>query len=271
MEKKVGFIFWLIIPFTGFAQCIPVNHLMQNGEEISYEVSYNWGPIWVDAGIVTFRVTLEQKKGQPAWHLVSTGKTYRSYDFFFKVRDAYDSWIDTATFRTLEFRRYIYEGGYRLQNTSWFDYHRRIVFSNTKRNDDPLVVDTLKLQVCTFDMLSSVYFLRSLDLSSLPLNQEVIIYIAIDDSVYRVDVRYLGKEMIEHPEGVWNPCLKMAASMVGGTVFRKGQEAYVWITDDFNKIPVYIEASILVGSIKAYLKEVKGLKYPRISVTSGKP
>ncbi|MFH1160496.1 MAG: DUF3108 domain-containing protein [bacterium] len=263
-------IVFLLIPLTALSQCLPSNHPVEAGEEISYEVSYNWGPIWVDTGIVTFKVTLEQKKEVPAWHLVSTGRTYRSYDLFFKVRDTYDSWIDTATFRTLEFRRYIYEGGYQLQNTSWFDYNRRIVFSNTKRNDDPLAVDTLKMKDCTFDMLSSVYFVRSLDISSMPLNKKMPVFIAIDDSVFRIDIRYLGKEMIEHPEGVWNHCLKMSASMVEGTIFRKGQEAYVWVSDDLNKIPVYMEASILVGSVKAYLKEAKGLRYPRSAVSSEK-
>ena len=34
------------------------------------------------------------------------------------------------------------------------------------------------------------------------------------------------------------------------------------VTDDQNRIPVYIEAKILVGSIKAHLIEAKGLRNP---------
>jgi hypothetical protein len=38
------------------------------------------------------------------------------------------------------------------------------------------------------------------------------------------------------------------------------------VTDDDNRIPVYIEAKILVGTVKAYLKEMKGLRNPLSSL-----
>jgi hypothetical protein len=50
--------------------------------------------------------------------------------------------------------------------------------------------------------------------------------------------------------------------MVQGTIFRGDEDVLVWVTDDENKIPVYIEAKILVGTVKAYLKEAKGLNNP---------
>ena len=50
--------------------------------------------------------------------------------------------------------------------------------------------------------------------------------------------------------------------MVEGTIFKGDEDVLVWITDDDNHIPVYIEAKILVGTVKAYLKEAKGLRNP---------
>ncbi|MBL7138207.1 MAG: DUF3108 domain-containing protein, partial [Bacteroidales bacterium] len=41
---------------------------------------------------------------------------------------------------------------------------------------------------------------------------------------------------------------------------------FVWVSDDLNKVPIYIEAKILVGSVKAYIKEAKGLKQPLLTV-----
>ena len=35
----------------------------------------------------------------------------------------------------------------------------------------------------------------------------------------------------------------------------------VWITDDENKVPVLIEAKILVGSIKAIINEMEGIRH----------
>ena len=54
--------------------------------------------------------------------------------------------------------------------------------------------------------------------------------------------------------------------MVQGTIFKGDEDVVVWVTDDGNKIPVYIEAKIIVGTIKAYLKDTKGLRHPMTSL-----
>ena len=37
---------------------------------------------------------------------------------------------------------------------------------------------------------------------------------------------------------------------------------FIWVTADENKVPVLVEAKILIGSVKAYLTGAKGLRYP---------
>ncbi len=272
--NRVHFLFVLVLccllgpllPLPSRGQCTMSGNVFTDGEEITYLISYNWGPIWVDAGIVTFKTKLDLKQEKFAWHLISTGRTFRSYDFLFKVRDTYETWIDTTTLQTIEFQRYIFEGGYQMQNKSWFDYSRQLVFSNLKVNNDPMVVDTIQMIDCTYDMLAAVYHVRSLDLDSITIGDTIPVYVALDDSTYRIDIRMNGKEIIEHPDGTYYRCNKFSAMMIEGTIFSKGQETFVWVSDDPNKIPIYIEAKILVGSVKAYLKEVKGLKQPLLTV-----
>jgi hypothetical protein len=46
-----------------------------------------------------------------------------------------------------------------------------------------------------------------------------------------------------------------------GRVFKEEESLTVWISDDDNKIPLSIKASLAVGSIKADLDAFKGLKY----------
>ena len=50
--------------------------------------------------------------------------------------------------------------------------------------------------------------------------------------------------------------------LVEGTIFKGGEDLFVWVTDDMNKIPILVEAKILVGSVKAVLSGMEGLKYP---------
>jgi len=248
------------------AQCFKKNNAFTEGESISYEVSYNWGPIWVNAGIVTFSVSREKFLGKDAWHLKSTGTTYSSYDLLFKVRDYYDTWINPDSFTTYEFRRYIYEGGYSLINTLRFDYPNSKAYSSTKRNKNPVRLDTLKADPCSFDILSAVYFTRTFDFSNLKPETKIPISVIIDDNIYAIYIRALGKETVTNKDGSRYRCIKFSAKMVQGTIFKGDEDILVWVTDDENKIPVYIEARILVGKIKAYLKDAKGLRNPASSV-----
>jgi hypothetical protein len=47
-----------------------------------------------------------------------------------------------------------------------------------------------------------------------------------------------------------------------GRVFKEEESLTVWISDDENKIPLRIKASLAVGSIKADLESFKGLRNP---------
>lgn len=252
----------LCLPFFMEAQCFQGNNAFGDGEDIRYTVHYNWGPIWVDAGEVTFKAKLEKSGSKNLWHLTSSGKTFASYDVLFKVRDYYETWVDPETFRTVNFKRYIYEGGYSLVNTLFFDYNRNKIYSSTKSNNNPVRFDTIAVQPCTFDMLAAVYFTRTIDFRSLPLYEKRQVSVVIDEQTYNIFVRPMAKEVVENTDGRKFNCIKISAKMVQGTIFKGDEDVMVWITDDDNHIPIYIEAKILVGTVKAYLKEAKGLKNP---------
>jgi hypothetical protein len=256
----------LVIYPHAFSQNLKTNNAFQEGETITFEVAYNWGPIWVNAGLVTFTAEKDKYLGKDAFYLKSTGKTYASYDLLFKVRDYYESWIDPATFKSYEFRRKIYEGGYSLLNTLRWDYSGNRIIANTKSNNNPQRTDTLHLLPGTFDMLSAVYYTRTIDLANLKIDAKIPIWVVIDDCYYSIYLRSLGKEVIETKDGVRYRCVKLAAKMVQGTIFRGEEDVLIWVTDDENKVPVYIEAKIIVGTVKAYLKETKGLKNPVTSL-----
>src|SRR5664280_165215 len=232
--ERINFIFLLFfISLSGLqAQCFKDNHAFKEGEFLSYEISYNWGPIWVDAGLVTFSIVTDTYAGKPAWHLKSSGKTYKSYDFFFKVVDYYDAWIDPGTFHTYEFRRSVYEGGYKLLNTLRYDYTRQKIYSCTKTNNNPVRYDTVKPGPCVFNPLTAVYFARTLDIAGLKHDARIPVTVLIDDSTYSIYIRYIGKEVVETRDGKKFKCVKFAAKMVKGTIFRGDEDVLVWVTDD---------------------------------------
>jgi hypothetical protein len=115
-------------------------------------------------------------------------------------------------------------------------------------------------------MLASIYYTRTLDFSNFRPGSKQQVKVIIDDAYYEINIRTLEKEIVESLDGKRYRCIKFAAKMVQGTIFRGDEDVLVWVTDDDNKIPIYIEAKIIVGTIKAYLKDYKKVKNPFTSL-----
>ncbi len=256
----------MLVAFFSFSslvrgQCFDTNFTFQVGEKITYQVVYNWHFIWLNAGRVEFEVKKTKFLDRDVYYFDAYGKTFKAYDFFFKVRDRFESYVDMKTLRPLWFERDTYEGGYAVHNRYIFDHRNKIIFSFTENSNKPFLLDTLPLPDCTFDVLSLTYYCRNLDFSGLKVNDTIPVSVIIDNELFNLYVRYLGKEVIETREGDKYKCIKFSALLVEGTIFKGGEDLYVWVTDDKNRIPVLVEAKILVGSVKALLDGANGLRY----------
>jgi hypothetical protein len=242
-------------------QCFDTNFTFQVGEKITYQVVYNWHFIWLNAGRVEFEVKRTRFLDRDVYYFDAYGTTFKAYDFFFKVRDRFESYVDMKTLRPLWFERNTYEGGYAVHNRYIFDHRNKNIFSFTENSNKPFLIDTLPLPDCTFDVLSLAYYCRNLDFSGLKVKDTIPVSVIIDNELFNLYVRYLGKEVIETREGDKYKCIKFSALLVEGTIFKGGEDLYVWVTDDKNRIPVLVEAKILVGSVKALLDGANGLRY----------
>lgn len=85
------------------------NNVISNGERVNFTVYYNLSAIWVAAGEAQFSTNLETLDGVPVFHLKGAGKTFKSYDWIYKVNDTYESFIDTNTLLPKKFTRDINE------------------------------------------------------------------------------------------------------------------------------------------------------------------
>src|SRR5687768_14425756 len=121
MKTKVAFLFTMIVfgismkpktPVPPVEICGARNLTTQNGEIVEYDVFYTVAGIYVKAGEATFSNRVEKLNGKPVFHIVADGKTNEKYDWIFKVRDRYESFIDTATMEPLKFIRNVNEGGH---------------------------------------------------------------------------------------------------------------------------------------------------------------
>ncbi|UYQ93279.1 DUF3108 domain-containing protein [Chitinophaga horti] len=252
----------LTIASTVFAQsdfCGAANTSFKAGESITFKVYYNLGKMFVGAGEATFSTSLEKYAGHDVYHVVGDGKTFRTYDWIFKVRDRYESYIDTATMRPLRFIRNVNEGGYKIS--------QNVVFNNeasTATNEKGAV---FKMPPCVQDVISAIYYARNIDFSKYKPNDKIPFAMFLDNEVYNIYIRYIGKEEVSTKFGKFR-AIKFKPLLVKGTIFEGGESMTVWVSDDGNKVPLRVDSPISVGSIKVDMVGYKNLRYNFTSLIS---
>ena len=247
---------------NGITQCFKENTTFQSGESIKYLAYYNWGVVWVDAGWVMFNVKDTVYQGKDVYYFDSYGRSHSTYDWFFKVRDRYQCYLDKKLLRPVWYHRQNHEGSFKADYKYIFNYQNNTVHTFTENSDRPYEELDVRFSECTYDVLSLVYFARNIDYTKLEIGDSVPVTAFIDREIFNLYIRYRGKETIKLKNGTSYNCLVFSALLVEGTIFKGGEDLLVWVTDDKNKIPVKVEAKILIGSVKAYLEEANGLRYP---------
>jgi hypothetical protein len=221
------------------------------GEYLRFRLHYGI----IDAGEAELRVYKSKKKyrGRNALHVVGTGKTLGAFNWFFKVRDRYETYLDEQGIFPWEFIRDIREGGYEKYQTYDFHQHKAAVSTNKG--------ETFKIPPLSQDMLSSFYYARTIDFSNAREGDVFTIPTFVDEEEFPLKIRYLGKENLKSRTGTYR-CLKFVPVVQEGRIFEEEEDMIVWITDDKNKIPVLAQAKVLVGSIKMELVEYANLSNP---------
>lgn len=263
MSKKLLMLSLLLsLSFIGQAQCFKDQKAFKVGEKISYEAYYNWGLIWIHAGDVTFEVRDGNYKAQPALHFYSYGSSKPSYDWLYKVRDTYQSYITKDSYTPLFFERNVNEGSFWAHDQAYFDLNKEVAYTSVENSSVAKHTDTVAINDCTLDVLSMIYFARNIDFSHRKKGEKIPISMLVEDAVYDLYIQFIGEETIELKTGKSYRCNKFSILLIEGTIFSDGEEMTVWVTADANKIPVQVEANILVGSIKAVVKDMQGLRHP---------
>jgi hypothetical protein len=231
------------------------------GETISYKIYYHWHFVWLESGEVTFTAAVRNYFNVPCYYLSGCGSTYSKYDWFYKVRDTFQSYLDTNKFNSLRFIRISNEGPTHVTNDNVFDNIRHKVYCLSKNKDNKYHEDTITVPNDAFDVLTGVYYTRCLDYGKCHKGDVIPLELYLDAHIYKINIKYLGKEEVKSSFGTFR-CIKFSTNLISGTIFKEGGEMTVWVTDDNNRIPIYIEAPIIVGSVRAELQSFSNLRNP---------
>lgn len=225
------------------------------GEWFKFRIHYGM----LTAGYATLELKDHTRNNKKVFYALGYGYTTGVAKTFFKVEDFYQSQIDKETSKPYQFLRKIDEGGYTKNQEGFFNQDKNTVLvKNYKENTEKTFSVTENVQ----DIVSSFYYLRNHpNIDKLKPNESILIDMFFDDEIYKFKLKFIGRETINTKFGkvktmVFRPLVQ------SGRVFKEQESLTVWISDDENKIPLRIKASLAVGSLKADLDAFKGLKHP---------
>lgn len=261
--KKIVFLLVVItvsVATSAFSQTLRTvtNNAFKRGEVLRYKVYYDailTGK--VVAGEAELEVKDENKliANRSTYHIVGLGLTKGTFNFFYKVVDRYESYIDEEALVPWVFIRRVNEGGYNIsQDVTFNQYKKTATTVNNKNNTTTYTNVTENIQ----DIISMFYYARTLDFTNATIGQQFPVPFFIDDTVYTSNIVYEGKETINIGLGTFK-AIKFKPSVATGNVFSDDYPITMWVSDDKNHIPLLAQSAVIVGTVKLELIKYSGL------------
>ncbi len=246
--------------------CEIENTTFKAGEQLTYKLYYNWNFIWLAAGEVIFKVDDLGDR----YKFSARGRTYSSYEWFFKADDYFESIVDKTTLKPISFKRTIKENKYRHYEKVEFPYgiapsdpRYNQIKTWTGSSEETAKESIHPLKACTRDILTMIYAVRVQNLDQYKNGSTMPINVFLEKKDYNLKLVYYGKKEDKkvYKQGKYKTHL-LSPETIAGTVFKENDRMNIWASTDQNRVPILIESPVSVGSVKAVLVDHKGLKFP---------
>jgi hypothetical protein len=201
--------------------------------------------------------------GRDCFKIDVSGRTVGMVDWVADVDDRWGAYIDTVAIIPHQFYRFIREGRYRKDEYTNFDQVNKRIEVKTLDNK------TGKFKAPKYydappqvrDMISGFLLLRTMDFSRLEVGDTVSVKGFFEDEFYNFKIVYHGKQTIKVKAGkirsiVFKPI------MPKNKVFEGENSITAWFSDDKNRIPIKINASMFIGSAGVELTGYTNLRNP---------
>lgn len=226
------------------------NQAFTYGEKLNYRVHY--GPF--SAGNCEFVVgdNPVEVNNRKSYHIKVVGRSAGMVDAMFNVRDEFESYVDEEAIIPWKQIKKVKEGKYTDSDFIIFD--QKNGFATSRRGK-------ISIEAQTQDVVSAIYFARITDMSNAKIGDIFPVNFYMDGENFLLRFKYVGKEKLKTDIGTFNT-LVIKPQLIKGRVFKDDEALTLWVTDDENKIPLMVESSIFVGSIRAQITKMENLKNP---------
>jgi hypothetical protein len=237
-----------------------VNNTFHRGEKLKFKLYYKSAITGnVNAGELISEVKPNRIfiANQPTYHIVMEGKTKGAFNWFFKIRDRFETYLDEHSLFPRFYKKKIQEGDYETQREVRFYQEEGLIdYHNLKNGQKGRVKTKIEVQ----DLVSSLYYIRNWDFQNISAGEKLYLNVFLDDSVYNIQFEYLGTENIKTELGEIN-CIKFKPKMLTGGVFEDENPMTVYVSNDRNHLPILVISEVAIGSVRMELKDYSGLRY----------
>lgn len=210
-------------------------------ERLIYDASWSG----IKAGTAILEVT---PQGDDL-HLSNSIRSSGVVSAFFKIDDLTES-VTTRAGKPKFFKENKREGSYRALRQTTFN------FTTLKANSIDLqkkMEQTDAITGKTYDNLSSIYFIRSSDLSP---GRSVLFDLYDGKRLWVAEVRVVQRQEIKTPLGKFRTVMVTSQLKHDGETAKVGNATF-WFTDDSRRIPVQITTAMKVGEVTLTLVGIK--------------
>lgn len=254
-------LFFLLTFLPVNAQCNLKNTAFKSGERVNYDLYFNYGLVRAKAGKGSLSVTEANYKGQRAYKTRMLLNTSGLAGNIYTVNDTLTSFMD-MNLRPLLFTKEAFEGKDYSTESQSYTYGgskiniRAIRTWNGKQDFD----DVVETEKCTYDYLSVLPYVRNLDYTGMRAGDKKYIQFLSGKTPVDMYVNYLGTSSVKANNGKTYKVINISMTIHDKAFSNQREAIKASLTDDDNRIPVVIETILKIGSIRAVLKNVSGVR-----------
>ncbi|MDH6353846.1 hypothetical protein M2132_000163 [Dysgonomonas sp. PH5-45] len=267
MKKLINHIVLLTVMLiaTGsqiMGQCKIDNTFLLAGETLQYDLYYKLG-LSPKAGWGTLRTVNTTYNGQNAYKMdlitASTGFARK----IFSLNDTLTSYMSKDLSPLAYYKRAHEDDDFTDERMTYKYSGNTVSITSTRYKNGKLrFTKSFNANQCTYDMLSVVFYARSLDYSKMAKGTRSRINFLSGKTRQNMEIVYKGAETIKANDGRKYKCYKLVL-ITSDDAFKNQSEAMtIYISNDANRLPVRIDTGLKVGAIRVILKKVSGTRHP---------
>lgn len=225
------------------------NRAFSVGESLMFNVSYGF----LKAGEAVMEIPeLEEISNRECYRIRFEVNSVGLFSLFYRVEDWYETCLDVKGIFPWRYEQHIREGSYRRDVEAEFDQMNHV--ARTDQGEYPI-------PPYVHDIVSALYYVRTQTFQDARPGEKLHLHQFYKDSTYTLDVKFLGRQRVKVDAGEFR-CIIVEPLVMEGGLFKHSGRIIIWMTDDDRRIPIKVSTKVPVGSIKAELREYRGVSGP---------